>query len=400
MGSAAGPRDRVARSGAAGAYFVQGMCFAALLTQVDVLKDKFGFTAAELSLVLLAVPVVAGVGSVLAGVLAARIGSAPVLRAGGIGVAAAITAVGLADERLTLYLVLSLVGLFLGLVDATMNMQGVAVQRRYGRPVLASFHGVWSVGGIAGAGATALTGYLRWPLPATLGTVAAVGAAIALAAGPRLLRRDEELAAAPDPAAAAARIPWAPIVAVGTAMMFMYIADSATSNWGSVYLHDGLHSSHSVAALALAAYQTCMVVGRALTDRLVARFGAVRTVGGGALVGAAGLMIVAAASGPAVGIAGFAVLGLGMCVVVPQSFTAADQLDPAGTGLAVARVNLFNYAGFVIGAALIGFVADTRGLRVAFVVPAVLALGIVALARTFRPRVTAPTAEVAATARG
>ena len=59
-------------------------------------------------------------------------------------------------------------------------------------------------------------------------------------------------------------------IGFGTAMMFMYIADSATSNWGTVYLHDGLHSSHSVAALALGAYQTCMVVGRALTDRLVA----------------------------------------------------------------------------------------------------------------------------------
>src|SRR3712207_3159350 len=70
MCSAASPRDRGARSGAAGAYLVQGLCFAALLTQVDVLKDKFGFSAAELSLVLLAVPVVAGLGSVVAVVLA------------------------------------------------------------------------------------------------------------------------------------------------------------------------------------------------------------------------------------------------------------------------------------------------------------------------------------------
>src|SRR5690348_8879586 len=88
--SMASPRDRRARTGVAGAYFVQGMCFAALLTRVPDLQEKFRFTDGQLSLVLLAVPVVAGVGSVLAGILAGRLGSAVVLRAGGIGVCAAI----------------------------------------------------------------------------------------------------------------------------------------------------------------------------------------------------------------------------------------------------------------------------------------------------------------------
>ena len=83
-------------------------------------------------------------------------------------------------------------------------------------------------------------------------------------------------------------------------------------------------------------------------------------------------------------------LGLGLCVVVPQSFTAAGQLDPTGSGVAVARVNLFNYIGFVVGAALIGVVAQGSSLRLAFGVPAVLTVGIVVLARSFRPRVPEP----------
>jgi MFS family permease len=178
-------------------------------------------------------------------------------------------------------------------------------------------------------------------------------------------------------------------MAVGTAMMLVYIADSATSNWSAVYLHTGLHGSTGVAALGLAAYQACMVLGRAVADRVVARHGPVRAVAFGAAVGVVGLVLVVAADRPALGIAGFAVLGLGLCVVVPQSFAAAGQLDPAGTGLAVARVNLFNYAGFVVGAALIGLVAQSRGLRMAFAVPAVLAVGIVVLARSFRPRAPA-----------
>jgi MFS family permease len=382
-------RDRHARAAVAVAYFVQGFCFAALLTHVSVLQKKFSFTDAELSLVLLAVPVVAGVGSVLAGVLAGRLGSAVVLRIGGPAVALAITSVGAAASREQLYGALAFVGLGLGLVDAAMNMQGVAVERRYGRPVLASFHGVWSAGGIAGGLATAGTSELGWPIVGSLGAVAVVGTLLALAVGPYELRRHEEVAAE-VPEDAAAQIPWRPIVLVGTAMMLMYIADSATSNWGTVFLSK-LGATTSVAALGLVAYQTCMVLGRAGADRLVRRVGPVPAVAAGALVGGVGLVIVAVAPTPTVAIAGFAVLGLGLCVVVPQSFSAAGRLDPRSTGVAIARVNLFNYIGFVIGAALIGIVAEGASLRWAFAVPAVLTLGIMALAPSFRVRPPTPT---------
>jgi MFS family permease len=168
-------------------------------------------------------------------------------------------------------------------------------------------------------------------------------------------------------------------------MMMMYIADSATSNWSAVFLDDVLGAAPSVAALGLFAYQFFMVVGRSVNDRLVRRFGPVRVVRVGAVVGGAGLLVVALAPVPAVGLAGFALQGIGLCVVVPLSFSAAGRLDPAGTGVAIARVNLFNYAGFVIGAGLIGAIAELADLRLAFVVPAVLCVVVVLLARSFDP---------------
>jgi MFS family permease len=167
-------------------------------------------------------------------------------------------------------------------------------------------------------------------------------------------------------------------------MMLMYVADSARSIGSTVFLDDVLHASTSVAALGLVVYQACMVLGRAGADRIVRRFGAVPAVATGAVIGGIGLLIVAAAPNAAVGIAGFAVLGLGLCVVVPQSFSAAGRLDPGSTGVAIARVNLFNYIGFVVGAALIGAVATSASLRLAFVVPAVLTIGIVVLAPSFK----------------
>jgi MFS family permease len=400
--------NRLARVAVATCFFAQGFCFAALLTQVNVLKDRFGFSDGELSLVLLVVPVVAGVGSVLAGALAARYGSAAVLRAGGLLVPLAVAATGVAAHEMQLFAALAALGVGLGSVDATMNMQGSGLEKRYGRPMLSSLHGVWSVGAMSGALATAAMAGLGFRTAWSLGVAAAVGAALSLAAGPRLVRREDVAApgaAVPGPPGAAVpgppavpaapgtpvvaavapvvAVPWRPVALVGVAMMLMFIADSATSNWSAVFLDDVLHAGPAVAALGLFAYQFFMVVGRFAGDRLVLRWGMVPVVRVGVVTGCAGLLIVAAAPHPAVGLIGFALQGAGLCVVVPLSFSVAGRLDPAGTGVAIARVNLFNYAGFVIGAGLIGAVAELADLRLAFVVPAVLTIVILALARSF-----------------
>jgi MFS family permease len=379
-------RDRRARLGAAGAYFVQGLCFAGLVTRVPTLQTRFSFTDGQLTLLLLVVPVVAGVGSVLAGVLAPRIGSSLVLRVAGPVVCVAMTAVGFAPGRPVLYVAIAAFGLALGAVDATMNMQGVAVQQRYGRSILASFHGVWSIGGILGSLANAGAGRLHVHLGPNLGVIALVGLVLAIAAGPLQYRRGEAAVRAVDqpPDVPAPKIAWAPIVLVGLAVMLMYISDSATSNWSAKYLQDALTASSSVAPLGLAGYLLCQMLGRLVADWPVRRFGPVLPVAIGGLIGAGGMTLVAVARVPALAIAGFAVVGFGLCVVVPQSFSAAGALDPTGSGVAIARVNLFNYVGFVVGAGLIGAVDQAAGLRWAFLVPAILCLGIVGLAPSFR----------------
>jgi MFS family permease len=376
--------DRRARFGVAGAFFVQGLCFATLVTHVPALKEKFHFSDLQLTLILAAVPIVAGVGSLLAGALAPRLGSGPVLRVAAPLVCAAMALVGLAGSRAVLYGAVAGFGLVLGAVDATMNMQGVAVQRRYGRSILASFHGWWSVAGILGSLSTAGFTKIGLSLAVALGGIGLIGAVISLSVGPLLLKPAETVVTGSVAVRPGPQIPWRPIVLIGLAVMVMYIADSATSNWSALYLHDALHGSKSVAALGVSGYLTLQVLGRTVADRVVQLLGPVRTVAGGGLIGVAGLALVAAAPTPWAGIGGFAILGVGLCVVVPQSFSAAGALDPTGSGVAIARVNLFNYAGFVTGAALIGLVSGATSLRGAFALLAALGLTVVGLARAFR----------------
>jgi MFS family permease len=378
-------RTRVAISAA---YFVQGLAFAAVLTQVPVLQDKFGFTNGQLAVILFAVPVAAGVGSVLAGLAAERVGSAAVLRVAQPLVCLAALAAGIVPDRPALYVVLGFFGLGLGAVDATMNMQGVSLQRRYGRSILASFYAVWSLAGIVGALISSGNEHWRLPLWAGFGLVAVLGVGTSVVVGPRLVRRaaEQDTGAGRPLAKGGPVVPWRPIVLIGVVVTLMYVADSATSNWSADYLRRALTSGATFAAWGYAAYQTCMLVGRLLADPLVRRYGPVTAVRVGAAVGTLGLLLVVAAPGAAVGIAGFGVLGLGLCVVVPESFSAAGRYDPTGSGLAVSRVNLFNYLGFLIGAPLVGGVEVVASWRAGFAVPLVLVACIVPLAWVFRPR--------------
>ncbi|WP_141578216.1 MFS transporter [Actinomadura sp. WMMA1423] len=392
MSEATTARDRRARFAAYTAFAVQGLCFASLVTQVPKMQEAHHLSDATLSLVLLMVPLVAGVGSVVSGALFQRLGSGPVLRVSQPAVAVTIALIGLTgDNDLALYLTVAAFGLFVGAVDASMNAQAIAVERRYGISLITGFYAVWSVAGILGGLWASLANKLDLSLFTGFAIAAAVGVAASLATGGRLYRRAEEGdgPTAEELKAAGRSVPWRPILVVGAAMAVAYLADSAISNYGAKYLDDELSASDWVAPLGYVAYQVTMVVSRAVADLAVRRSGAVRVVRIGGAVGILGMAGVVAAPNAAVAIAAFALAGLGLSVIAPVSFSAAGRVDPTGLGVAVSRVNIFNYVGFVLGAAVVGAIAPLsadHGLRLAFIIPTLLVLVVFATAKGFNPK--------------
>jgi len=389
-------RDRQARLATYTAFGIQGLCFASLVTRVPQIQRAHGLSDADLAVVLLLVPVIAGLGSVLSGLAFQRFGSAPVLRVGQPAVAAAMVLIGLTGgELLPLYLAVALFGLAVGAVDASMNAQAVAVERHEGRSVISGFYSLWSAAGILGGLWASLVGRLELSLLAGFVVPALLGTGLSIAIGPFLYKRHEE-GSGPSSAelkAAGRLVPWKPVVLVGAAMACFYIADSAISSYSAKYLQDELHSSATVAPLAYVAYQVAMVLSRGVADFGVRRWGPVNVVRAGAAVGFLGMAGVVAAPGAGPAIAAVTVMGLGVCVVAPIAFSAADRVDPTGLGIAVSRVNLFNYVGFVLGAAIIGAFAPAEGesnLRVAFMIPTALILVILFLAPSFAPRRAEP----------
>ncbi|MEV8630111.1 MFS transporter [Streptosporangium sp. NPDC051023] len=378
-------RDRQARVATWAAFFVQGLCFATLLTHVVDLQTRFGLSDDDLLLVLLLVPVIAGVGSAVAAPLATRYGSGPVLRISQVGVCVIVALSGWNDGLAGLYALSAAFGLFVGAVDAAMNMQAVAVERRYGMSVLTGFHAVWSVGSMLGAGFNSAFSALGVGLGWSFTVPVLIGAAISAVMLPRLYDRDGERATARE-VRVAARVPWRPIIPLCLAMAFLYVGDAAVSNYSTFFMKNALAASGWLVPFAYLLYQAAMLLARVPGDLAVRRYGPAPVVRVGAVIAAVGTLGVVLAPGVLVAVLAFGLVGVGLSIIAPQSFSAAGRLG-AGAETAIARVNMFNYVGFLVGAAVVGTVNDGVGPRAAFVPAAILVALIVPLAGGFQPKV-------------
>ncbi|AUY54378.1 MFS transporter [Streptomyces sp. CB01881] len=377
---------RQARAALAASFLLQGITFALLVTCIPELQDRYGLSDALLPVFLAAVPVLAGVGSIVSEQLVKRTGARAVLRVVQPAVCLSLAGAGLGGTLWQLALALGVFGLLVGALDASMNMLGVGLQHRYGRSVMLGFHAAFSLGGIVGAAVAGLGSHYDLGLPVLFGTAAAVIAPLAVLAGARFAGPAELGDAVREAAEAAARsVPWRPLLPLCLAMVFAYIADSSVSNYSVKYLADGLGSPEDVAKLSYLGYMVAMLLGRAVGDRAVQRWGAVPVVRGGAALAALGFAVAAAAPGAGAGIAGFTVLGFGICAIIPQVFAAGGRLFPADSDAAVARLNLFNYVGFLIGSPLVGAIADAGSYRWALLAPMLLVLAVLPLAGRFSP---------------
>ncbi|AXG78485.1 MFS transporter [Streptomyces paludis] len=385
-------RLRHGRVSLALSFFVQGVTFALLVTRIPAIQDRYGISDGMLPLFLAAVPVLAGVGSVLSEKLVARVWPGMLLRWSQPVVLLALLGVGAGDEVWQLWLSLAMFGLGVGTLDASMNMLGVSLQRAYGRSIILGFHAAFSLGGIAGA-SLAWVG-AHWHLALVVSYLPVV--VVLLPAALLGSRWYADVRQEPEPGAGGAGesggggtpVAFKFLLPLCLVMAFAYIGDSTVSNWSAKYLQDVLGGSEELATVPYNAYMVTTLLGRAVGDLGVRRFGPVAVVRCGALLAGAGFAVVAVAPGAWVGIAGFTMLGLGLCVIVPQTFAAAGRLasgerGAAASDAAVARLNVFNYVGFLVGSPLVGALGDAWSYRGAMLVPMVMVLVTLVYARSF-----------------
>ena len=374
------------RAAAAAAFGVQGLLFISLTTRLPRFQERWALSELAVSGLLLMVVLLAGAGSVLAEVGARRVGSATVLRGAFVLLAVGMAMVAASPGKAGFVAGLAVYGLGLGAVDAATNMQAVALEHRYGRSILPSFHGSWTVGGILAT----LVAIVVSGVSLTAGLLPLAALALGVLAAPLLPHSADE---APPDERAIADVPWRRIALLGAAMVLFYMVDTAATTWGPVFLRSAHRAPTWLLPMATLPYLLATGASRLAGDRAVDRVGAVRLLRVGAVVACGALAVVVFSPSWAVAVLGFTVLGGAVAVIAPLSFSAAASV--AGAGLdatarrarvdaVIARFNQFNYVGALLGAVLTGAVG-AGSLRVGFAVPMVLVLGILPLAKAFRP---------------
>ncbi|MBD2832502.1 MFS transporter [[Kitasatospora] papulosa] len=376
-------RLRYGRASLALSFLAQGVTFALLVTRIPAIQDRYGISDGLLPVFLAAVPVLAGVASVVTEKVVARVRPGVVLRWAQPVVMVALLGVGAGTEVWQVALALGVFGLAVGALDASMNMMGVSLQRAYGRSIMLGFHAAYSLGGIAGA-SMAWAG-AHWHLSLLASYLPAVVVLLpAVLIGSRWYAEGRTAGDVVAPGRAqAASVPFRLLLPLCLVMAFAYIGDSTVSNWSAKYLQDVLGGSEQLATVPYNVYMVTTLLGRAVGDLGVRRFGAVAVVRGGSVLAAVGFGVVAVAPGAWLGMLGFTLLGLGLCVIVPQTFAAAGRMFPGASDVAVARLNVFNYVGFLVGSPLVGALGDAWSYRGAMLVPMVLVLATLLYARSF-----------------
>jgi MFS family permease len=370
------PRTHSGRARAAtmAIFFLTGAVIAAWSTRLPAIQERLALSPGELGAAILGLEGGATAGLPAGGALVARVGSRTTLRLGVAAYPLGLVLVGLADGVATLGAALAAMAFANSIVDVAMNTQGVELERRAGRPLLAGLHAGHSLGLAAGGVAGTLAAAAGLPVRAHFALTAGAAIVAGLLAT-RALVRERPMEAGPRFV-----LPRGPLLPLALIAFCAFLLDGAAYNWTAVHLRSEQHAPPGLAAAAFTLFALMLAAGRLAGDRLVARYGRARVVEGGGLVAAAGGALAIAAPGPLPALAGWAVFGLGLAALAPTVLGAVPGAGDAPPAVAIAAVATVGYLGSFTGPPAIGAVAGAVGLSTALGLLVAVALAVVLLA--------------------
>ncbi|MCK6066395.1 MULTISPECIES: MFS transporter [Microbacterium] len=362
-------------------FFLNGLVCASYIASLPALKGVFRLDDGALGGVGFAFAFAALVGMQAMGPLTAAVGAGTVLRVSLAALPLLLIALPSARGLGGLLVAVGAFGAVHGATDAAMNVYAVGIERAHGRRLVNSCHAAWSASAVVASLAMGVTTAAGLDLRVRTTVVAAIALAGGMVVASTLTAGDPVRPRRRGVRTRRGRWPRSLIVwgLAGTALM---VCDGGVLGWGAVMLHDGRGASLALSAGAVTGFAVGQTAGRLVGDRLAHRYGApaLFLVAGG--LGVCGLMVAVLMPEPAVAVAGFAVAGLGMSVLLPLLFSAVGRAasDDADSGLLVTRFTGFVYTGILLGPAVLGVAAGRVGIAVAMgmLVPVLAAVTIVA----------------------
>ena len=371
-------------------FAVHGMISGNFATRVPSIAGRLDLDSGELGLALLCSALGAAVIIPIAGRLVARWGGRNTTRGSVVIYCGMLALPAFTGNLASLCAILLGYGVLCGICDVAMKAQGNALEHQLGRPIMSRLFGMWSLGALAGAGTGTAATILQLDVRLHLAWMALALAVLASASSIALPNTDT---APSRPAAPRARRqlsrPSKALLGVAVIAFCAAFGEAAAHSWSAVYITQVTHGTPAAGSFGFAAFVASMAAGRLAGDHLVSRVGPVRAVRAAGLLAIAGGCLVAVAKIPAVGLVGFALLGLGIAVIVPVALSAGARVaDTPAQGLSMVLV--FAQLACTVTPVTIGSIADRLSLPAAFVLTVAVVIPVVLLARTLRGRATAP----------
>lgn len=360
-------------------FGLNGFLAALWVAHIPVITAHTATSHEQLGGLLLLVGAFAFIGMQVSGRLLDRFGS----RRTTVGAAAALCPVMLgpvlATDTATLAVALGAFGLVNGSLDVSMNAQAVQVERIYRRPIMSTFHGFFSCGGLVGSALVAATLWADVGVVRTVAVASAVCVLVVAVCARRLVDRDVGRGPEPEIDASARPARWwhgvdlrrlALMAAVAFALM---LAEGTAYDWSALHVVQTFDVRDAIGAIAFGCFSAAMTVARFGIDPIAHRIGPVAVVRYGAAIGIVGMVVAVAAPVAAVAIIGWTIFGVGLAGLIPQIFTAAGNLSSTASGRAISTVVGCGYLGMLCGPAVVGFISQRSTLAVGLL-PVIVAL--------------------------
>lgn len=349
-------------------FFMAGICFASWASRIPDIKLQLGLSDAGLGAVLLALPSGLMLSLPISGWAVTRFSSKTMVTIAAVGYPLTLILIGAVTQTWQLAAVLFVFGIFGNLYNISANTQAVGVETLYQRSIMATFHGIWSLAGFAGAAVgTFLIAQGIAPLHHFMIVCICCLIVVLLAQG-YILPNDgtqagkQPLFAKPDAA----------ILKLGLIAFGCLVCEGTMFDWSGVYFQKVVEAPKEWVTLGYTTFMATMATGRFLGDRLVTRFGIQRMLQSSGIIISSGLAVSVLFPTMIPATIGFFLVGLGVSSVVPLVYSAAGKSKTMSPGVALAAVSTIGFLGFLIGPPLIGFIAELAGLRWSFTIIAII----------------------------
>ncbi len=362
-------------------FFVQGITFASWANRIPTIKAMLDLNDASLGALLFSLPAGQILGLPIAGYLVSRLGSKKILVTGAVLYPATLMLLGLVNEVWQLALALALFGFLVNLMNISVNTQAVSIEKMYKRSIMASFHGLWSLGGLVGGlVSTAMISRNISPFVHFV-IIWAFTLACLLFFYKCILPHDDNPGSQQQPIFVK---PDKYILTLGLIALASMVSEGAMFDWSGVYFEKVVNAPRGLITLGYIAFMCTMAIGRFTADWFVTKFGVktVLQVSGGIIATGLFLAILFPYIIPAT--LGFLMVGIGVSSIVPLVYGLAGKSKTMRPGVALAAVSSIGFLGFLLGPPFIGFIAEIASLRWSFAIIALLGLSATFLAKAIK----------------